>query len=202
MLVITIYVLNVKENKGEVNIDIFDSEDKNNAESSDKKSNDKNDNTDSGKVVVDIKGMVVNPGVYEVSSTARVNDVITLAGGLVDGADTSLINLAQIVSDEMTIIIYSNSEVLEKLKGDICVCDCPLINNDACIKSVDNTDLVNINTASVEEVMTIPGIGEVKAKEIIKYREDNGNYSSIEDIKNVDGIGETLFEKIKKYITV
>lgn len=156
------------------------------------------------KVVVDIKGMVANPGVYEVSSSSRVNDVIELAGGLLENADTSLINLAKIVSDEMTIIIYSNEEVLEKYKEDVCVCDCPLISNDACIESgsEDSGALVNINTASKEELMTVSGIGEAKAESIIKYREDSGSFSAIEDIMNVSGIGESLFEKIKDYITV
>lgn len=156
------------------------------------------------KVVVDIKGMVANPGVYEVSSSSRVNDVIELAGGLLENADTSLINLAKIVSDEMTIIIYSNEEVLLKYKEEVCVCDCPLISNDACIESgsEDSGALVNINTASKEELMTVSGIGEAKAESIIKYREDNGSFSAIEDIMNVSGIGESLFEKIKDYITV
>lgn len=159
------------------------------------------------KVVVDIKGMVASPGVYEVDSSARVNDVIEIAGGLIEGADTSMINLAKIVSDEMTIIIYSSEEILEKYKNEVCVCDCPEIINDACIDSdTDNSnvnnELVNINTASKDELMTIPGIGESKADTIIKYREENGNFKSIEDIKNVSGIGESLFEKIKDYITV
>ena len=156
------------------------------------------------KIVVDIKGMVANPGVYEVSSSSRVNDVIELAGGLLENADTSLINLAKIVSDEMTIIIYSNEEVLLKYKEEVCVCDCPLISNDACIESgsEDSGALVNINTASKEELMTVSGIGEAKAESIIKYREDNGSFSAIEDIMNVSGIGESLFEKIKDYITV
>ena len=157
------------------------------------------------KVIVDIKGMVVNPGVYEVDSTKRINDVINLAGGLTENADTSMINLAKLVTDEMTIIIYSKEEILEKYKEEVCVCDCPIITNDACINS-DNSNLennlVNINTASKEDLITIPGLGEAKAEAIIKYREDNGNFKIIEDIKNVSGIGESLFEKIKDYITV
>lgn len=159
----------------------------------------------SKKVVVDIKGMVANPGVYEIDSTKRVNDVINLAGGLIEGADTSLINLAKIVTDEMTIIVYSSEEVLEKYKEEVCLCECPEITNDACIgsssESSDNK-LVNINTATKEELMTVSGIGETKAEAIITYREEHGNYSSIEEIKNVSGIGDSLFEKIKNYITV
>lgn len=157
------------------------------------------------KIIVDIKGMVQNPGVYEVDSDARVNDVINLAGGLIDGADTSLINLAKIVSDEMTIIIYSNEEVLAKYKEEICLCECPEINNDACInnnQSTNNKEKVNINTSTKEELMTISGIGESKADSIIEYRRINGNFNRVEDIKNVPGIGDSIFEQIKEYITV
>ena len=159
------------------------------------------------KVFVDIKGMVANPGVYEVDKESRVNDVIEIAGGLIEGADTSLINLAKIVSDEMTIIIYSNEEILEKYKEEICVCDCPLITNDACIEnnineSNKNNQKININTATKEELMTITGIGESKAESIIEYRNQKGNFKTIEEIKNVSGIGDTLFEEIKNNITV
>ena len=159
------------------------------------------------KVIVDIKGMIENPGVYEVEKTKRVNDVILMAGGLKEGADTSLINLAKIVKDEMTIIIYSKEEILEKYKEEICICDCSHITNDACIESQKennniNDILVNINTGDKEELMKIPGIGESKAESIIEYREKNGLFKTEEDIKNVSGIGETLFEEIKTHITV
>jgi len=126
-------------------------------------------------------------------------------GGLGDGADTSLINLAKIVEDEMTIIIYSKEEILEKYKEEICICECPEITNDACININTNSELekvVNINSATKEDLMTIPGIGESKAEGIIKYREENGKFSNIEEIKNVSGIGDSLFEEIKKLITV
>ena len=146
--------------------------------------------------------MVVNPGVYEVDSNLRVNDVIELAGGLLEGADTSYINLAKIVTDEMTIIIYSNEEVLEKYKKENCICEEYNIVNNACINTEDNNKLININTASLEELQSIDGIGESKAKSIISYREEHGLFNKVEDIKNVSGIGESLFEKIKIYITV
>ena len=83
--------------------------------------------------------------------------------------------------------------------------------NDACIsqnkstnKKEDNNEItiVSINTASLEQLKTLPGIGESKANDIIKYREKEGNFKTIEDIKNVSGIGDSLFEKIKDYITV
>lgn len=155
------------------------------------------------KVVVDIKGMITNPGVYEVEKKSRVNDVIALAGGLLEGADTSKINLAKIVEDEMTIIIYSKEEILEKYKEENCVCKPCEIINDACINNTDNTtNLININTATKEELKQIDGVGDTKAEAIIKYRNDNGPFKDIEEIKKVSGIGETLFEQIKIYITI
>lgn len=155
------------------------------------------------KVVVDIKGMITNPGVYEVEKNSRVNDVIALAGGLLEGADTSKINLAKIVEDEMTIIIYSKEEILEKYKEENCVCKSCEIINDACINNTDNTtNLININTATKEELKQIDGVGDTKAEAIIKYRNDNGPFKDIEEIKKVSGIGETLFEQIKIYIAI
>lgn len=194
------------QNKNEEVIDIFKDEEIEIKEEENPEQKEENSNTQ--KVVVDIKGMITSPGVYEVDSTSRVNDVINIAGGLIEGADTSLINLAKIVEDEMIIIIYSKEEILEKYKEEVCICDCPEITNDACIESntksedIETSEIVNINTASKDELMTITGIGESKADSIIKYREENGKFSSIEDIKNVSGIGEYLFEKIKDYITV
>lgn len=188
------------ESKTEEVIDIFKEE----KEEIDIETEEKEEYLNNQKVVVDIKGMVESPGVYEVDFGSRVNDVINLAGGLIEGANTSLINLAKIVTDEMTIIIYSNDEVLERYKEEVCVCDCPLVSNDACINNSENMDkeLVNINTATKEDLMTVSGVGDTKAESIIKYREENGDFKTIEDIKNVSGIGESLFEKIKDYITV
>ena len=194
---ITIFILykNNYDSKEEV-VDIFKEKDDDKEEEKDKKTK-----KELANLVVDIKGMVVNPGVYKVEEGTRINDVITLAGGLKEGADTSNINLAKLVTDEMTIIIYSSEEVLEKYKKEVCVCDCPYIENDACINNEENK-LVNINTCTLEELLTINGIGKAKAQSIIDYRKENGNFNSIEDIKNVPGIGVSLFEKIKDYITV
>ena len=192
----TIFIIykNNKNTKEEV-VDIFKEE------KEEVKEDKKEDKTT--KVIVDIKGMVVNPGVYEVDSTSRVNDVISLAGGLLEGADTSKINLAKVVEDEMTIIIYSTEEVLEKFREENCVCEKCDITNDACISSTaTDNQLININTADEKELQNINGVGEAKAKSIIEYREENGLFTTIEDIKNVPGIGDSLFEKIKTYITI
>lgn len=192
----TIFIIykNNKNTKEEV-VDIFKEDNK-------EEQKEIKENNSAKKVAVDIKGMINNPGVYVVDSTSRVNDVISLAGGLKEGADTSNINLAKIVTDEMTIIIYSTEEVLEKFKQEVCICNCPYIENDACIdNNNNNSNLININTASLEELTTLTGIGDVKAEAIIKYRNEVGKFKSKEELLNVDGIGESLFEKIKDDIT-
>ncbi len=169
------------------------------------------------KCNVDIKGAIKQPGVYSVDCDNNVYDVIKLAGGLKDDADTSVTNLAKKVNNEMVIIIYTKNEVKNSNIVDTVVkvvekeCVCPNIQNDSCIndkitanigESISSeTGLININTANKEQLLTIPGIGEAKAKAIINYRETKGNFKTIEDIQNVDGIGSKLYEEIKIYIT-
>lgn len=183
------------------------------------------------KIKVDIKGYVNNPGVYEMGSKDRVVDVIKMAGGLKEEANTEYINLSKKVIDEMIIIIYSNNQV-EKFKEEekeiIYIeyeCVCPDNINDTCITEEDtvNTNgvkeddkikseevnqkeeqkvdkLISINKGTLEELITLPGIGESKAKAIIEYRENNGEFKKIEDIMNVSGIGEAAYSKIKDNI--
>lgn len=164
---------------------------------------------------VDIKGEVKNPGIYSLNEGSRVIDVIESAHGLTNNADTSVINLSKKIEDEMVIIIYSKSEVsdfkktkeVEKQVQDKCIQkDTNALKNDACIENnksneTNKDNKVNINTASLDELMTLNGIGETRAKDIIKYREKT-KFEKIEDIKNVQGIGESLFAKIKENITV
>ena len=163
------------------------------------------------KIKVDIKGQINNPGIYELSNESRVIDVINLAGGLTEEADTSVINLSKKIKDEMVIIIYSKDQVqdFEKTKEienqvqDKCAkSEEYYINNDACIKTESIImGKININTATKEELMTLQGIGESKANDIIKHRDTNGKFNSIEDIKKVTGIGENIFASIKENIT-
>ena len=163
------------------------------------------------KIKVDIKGQINNPGIYELTNESRVIDVINLAGGLTEDADTSVINLSKKIKDEMVIIIYSKDQVrdfektkeIEKQVQDKCTkSEEYSLNNDACIKTESIiTGKININTATKEELMTLQGIGESKANDIIKYRDTNGKFNSIEDIKKVTGIGENVFASIKENIT-
>ena len=166
-------------------------------------------------VKVDIKGEINNPGIYELDESMRVIDVIELAGGLTNNADTSVINLSKKLKDEMVIIIYSKYQVKnfeatkekEKVVEEKCIQENEnALKNDACINDNNskdtntNQDKVNINTASLEQLQTLPGVGESKAKSIIEYREKQ-KFKTIEDIKNVTGIGDSLFAKIKENIT-
>lgn len=151
------------------------------------------------KIVVDIKGAVANPGVYYTDPSSIVNDIIFLAGGLTSDADTSNLNLSKKVTDEMVITVYTHEEVknLEKQEA--------IIETD---NSNDNdieenlSGLININTASLEELQNLPGIGEAKAKSIIEYRKNCGKFTKKEDLLNIKGIGDSVFADLKDYITV
>lgn len=139
-------------------------------------------------VIVDIKGEINNPGVYELTKEKRIKDAIDAAGGLKENADTSKINLSQKLKDQMMIVIPKIGEQIKQ--------------NSAEQYNENNKKTVNINTASKEELMTINGIGETKAKAIISYRENKGEFTKIEDITKVNGIGKSTFEKIKENIEV
>ncbi len=163
------------------------------------------------KYQVDIKGEINYPGTYKVDSNLRVIDVIKLAGDLTENADTSVINLSKKISDEMVIIVYSKEQVLdfkktkeiEKQVEERCIQkDENSLVNDACINSSVSNGKVNINTSSIDELKNLTGIGDKKAKDIISYREKNGNFNTIEDIMKVSGIGEANFAQIKEDITV
>jgi len=149
-------------------------------------------------VVVDIKGAILNPGVYRVSKNTIIQDVISLAGGLTKNADTSNLNLGKKVTDEMVITVFTKEEILkmeldkEPIKED-------QVRND---EIGENKKLISLNTATLEELTTLPGIGEAKAKIIIAYREHCGNFKKKEELKNIKGIGEAVYAKLENYITV
>lgn len=159
------------------------------------------------KIYVDVKGYVNKPGVYELNNGIRVIDAIKAAGDLKKGANTRFVNLSKKLNDGDVIVIYSNSEIDKAKKDNIIYvdtpCVCEEVKNDACYKEeTSESGLININTADSEELMSLDGIGESKAKAIIEYRKTNGLFKSIEDIVNVNGISETIYTKIKTNITV
>lgn len=164
------------------------------------------------EVKVDIKGAINVPGIYSLTSSSRVVDVIEKAGGLTENADTSVINLSKKLTDEMVIIVYTKAEVrnFEKTKEKESLVqekcqqkDNNALKNDACINNSNKVSgKVSINTGTLAELMTLTGIGEAKAKDIIAYREKNGAFKKIEDLMNVSGIGENTFAQIKEAITL
>ncbi len=161
---------------------------------------------------VDIKGEVINPGIYTLKKYSRIIDCIELAGGLTENANTTVLNLSKKITDEMVIIVYSNAEVadfkktkeLEKQVQDSCIQkNEDSLKNDACIDDdSSNTSLISINTATEDELSSLSGIGPSKAKQIVEYRTTNGPFKTIEDIKQVPGIGDSIFAQIKDYITI
>ena len=166
--------------------------------------------------MVDIKGEVNAPGIYKLKEESRIIDVIEKAGGLTKNADTTVINLSKKITDEMVIIIYSKHQVenwivtkeQEKYLQEKCkIPEEGKVPNNSCIEETETkkenilSATININQATKEELMTLPGIGETKADAIITYREQTP-FESIEDLKNVSGIGDRTYEELKNYITV
>ena len=159
-------------------------------------------------IFIDIKGEVNSPGVYEMQLGDRVIDAVQMAGGFTDEATTDNVNLSKKLKDESVIIIpsylkdYENVAIKNDYEIDINDDIVQSEKNESDEKIESSSNLININTASVVELMSLDGIGESKAKAIIEYRDINGDFENILDIKNVSGIGESIYEKIKDYITV
>lgn len=128
-----------------------------------------------------IVGEVKKPGVYSLTEGDRVENIINKAGGFTDLADMSSINLAQLVSDQMKIVVNKKGTA-------------------ACISSSQNSDgKISINQADKEQLKKVPGIGDVTAQKIIDYREKNGGFKSIDELKKIDRIGDKTYNKIKDY---
>ncbi|WP_370516578.1 helix-hairpin-helix domain-containing protein [Granulicatella sp. zg-ZJ] len=130
------------------------------------------------KIYVDIKGAVNHEGIYEMAKDSRVKDVVEQAGGFTDNADRKAVNLAQLVYDEMMIIIPNIDE-----------------QNDL------QSTKINLNTATKSQLMTIAGIGEKKADAILEYRKQK-RLTKIEDLKQIKGFSDSLIEKIKPLVSL
>lgn len=144
-------------------------------------------------IIVDIKGAIANPKEYKLAEGARVRDLIQAAGGITEEADENTIYFSKVLRDEECIIIYKKGEA---------------VNNDFDLnKSIgfpnsDKEEKININKATQEQLSTLYGIGEVKAKAIIEYREKNGGFKSIDDLGNVDGIGSKTVDKLRDKVDI
>lgn len=144
-------------------------------------------------VIVDVKGAVNQPGVYEAKEGDRVIDVLEKAGGLIENADSNQINFAMRVSDEMIIYIPAVGEVPTETM---------IVEGSSSGSANQDDGRINLNKADETELQTLPGIGPSKAAAIIEYREINGSFQAIEDLKSIAGIGDKTFEKLKDLIKI
>ena len=155
-----------------------------------------------GEIKVYIIGCVRNPGIVTLKKGQLIDDAIKAAGGLTDDADIYNINLVYSLNENMMLRIKSRNEVNEEGKGVAIITDEGSAVNTAGQSANSKTGKININTASADELDTLPGIGIATANDIIAYREANGNFKSIGDIMKVPRIKENRFNNIKDFITV
>ncbi len=138
-------------------------------------------------IYVDLKGEVMNPGVYKVKETTRLFQLIILAGGVTNDADKMAFNSSVKLSDEQVIYIPSIDDQLPSVIDPT--------------EDDNNNTLININTANVDQLDSLPGIGPSTAQNIINYRDENGAFLTVDDLINVPGIGEATMNEIKDFIT-
>ena len=162
-------------------------------------------------LVVHICGAVSAPGVYELPAGSRIIDAVEAGGGFLPEADEACCNLAEEIVDGCQIYIMTKTESCadgqtEKKAGIQTSPDSDMQTTDRNVRSNSATalenGLVNLNTADVAALMTLPGIGESRAKAIISYREQHGAFAQIEDIMKISGIKQAAFSKIKDKLTV
>ncbi|MCR5800130.1 MAG: helix-hairpin-helix domain-containing protein [Lachnospiraceae bacterium] len=152
-----------------------------------------------GTIMVHMCGAVVNPGVYELEKGSRIVDGVRCAGGFTEEADEDAINLSRVLDDQVRVYIPTKAET-ESYAAAYELTGTYSEQPDA--GGGEGSGLININTANIEKLEQIPGIGASKAKSIVAYREKNGAFKNIEDIKKVSGIGDATFENMKDMITV
>ncbi len=151
---------------------------------------------------VHICGAVKHPGVYQSKADSRLIDLVEQAGGFTDKAAEDYINQASKVQDGQRIYIPTEEEVKELSAGERMDGDSTEETTTQASPESSGSKLININTATAEELMELPGVGEAKAASIIDYRNTKGKFKSIEDLMKISGIKEGLFQKVSKYITV
>ena len=144
-------------------------------------------------IYVDVKGEVHHPGVYQMKAENRVKDLIEAAGGFTPLADNQKLNLAQLLEDQMVIVVPKKGEEVNSE-----LAQAPTSQK----KEVGKEGKVNINTATVEELKTLKGIGEKKAEAIIEYRKKNGSFKNKEELMKVRGIGKKLYESFQERVIV
>lgn len=162
--------------------------------------------TERKTIYVDVKGAVKKPGVYKISNLARVSDAVAKAGGATKDAWLDQVNLAYHLEDEMLIYVPTNgqtdlpdSQALVGQNQD----NLATSNTDKSSNASDQTgDKINLNTASKEQLMTLSGIGDKRADDIIAYRQENGGFKRLEDLQNVSGIGEKTYAQLASQLAI
>lgn len=159
-------------------------------------------------IMVHVCGSVVNPGVYTLKETDRVIDAVDMAGGFVEDAAEDYLNLAGVVVDGCRVYVPSKEEVekADALGDSANLTDVFGVSDMSDMAGItgneESNSKVNLNSASKEQLMTLPGVGESKAEKIISYREQTGKFNKPEDIMNISGIKEAMYNKIKDLICV
>lgn len=142
-------------------------------------------------IIIDMKGEVKHPGVYRFHAGQRILDAVEMAGGFTSAADQTSINLAQKLTDEMVVIVPKKGEK-------------PPVNPASTAQSANGSSsdspIIHLNSATLEQLQLLPGVGPSKAQAILKYREENGPFQQIEDLTKVTGIGPKSLEKMKGQI--
>ncbi len=152
--------------------------------------NDRKENSGNSLCYVHVCGEVVHPGVYRLSEGQRVFEAVELAGGFTDDAADSYLNLAETVHDGMKVEVPSREKAAA------------MESEPETAQDAKRDGRINLNTATREELMTLRGIGQARAEDIIAWRQKQGGFKRIEEIMEVPGIKEAAFEKIRDYITI
>lgn len=161
-------------------------------------------------IYVHVCGAVQRPGVYPMAEGTRVYEAVALAGGFLPEADEQWLNQAAVIGDAQKLYVYSKEEtrqmetdpLRDSWPGGADSAQSPGTAGDADAPSSAGAALVNLNTASKEELMTLPGIGEAKAEAILQYRSEHGAFSDAQELLQISGIKEGVFSRIKDRITV
>lgn len=150
---------------------------------------------------VDVSGAVARPGVYELPENARVFEAIEAAGGFLEQADAQWMNQAATLTDGEKIQVYTKEET-EAFKAQGMTSEEASARQESAAPKEETKGKVNLNTATLEGLQEIPGIGEVRAQAILEYRQQAGGFKSVEEIQEVPGIKGKTYEKIADYICV
>lgn len=154
-------------------------------------------------IYVDIKGAIKKPGVYKIPKNYRLETLIVEAQGPIKEADLNQVNLAKVLSDQMVIYIPKKHEKIPaQFKNSTVLNEAAVTNLNSQEDQATSNNMINLNTAKQEDLLTLTGVGPSKAAAILQYREEHGQFKQIDELKEVSGIGEKTFEKIKDMLSV